>query len=112
MRKIAAAVLVLFLFCSCTPAIVKNNANLMKLKVGMAQDEVATIMGVPVLSESYEASGGERVTILYYRTEEKKTTVLSAKDECTPVVFVNGKLAGWGDRLTVSDIHLLKVKSR
>jgi len=111
MRKIVAAVLVL-LFCSCTPAIVKNNANLMKLKVGMAQDEVSTIMGVPALSESYEASGGERVAILYYRTEEKKTTVLSAKEECTPVVFVNGKLTGWGDRLTVSDIHLLKVKSK
>jgi hypothetical protein len=38
--------------------------------------------------------------------------VLSAKEECTPVVFVNGKLTGWGDRLTVSDIHLLKVKSK
>ncbi|HOG18027.1 MAG TPA: DUF3192 domain-containing protein [Syntrophales bacterium] len=112
MRKIAAVVLVLFLVCSCTPAIVKNNANLMKLKAGMAQDEVSTIMGVPALSESYEASGGERVTILYYRTEEKETTVLSAKEECTPIVFVNGKLAGWGDRLTASDINLLKVKTK
>ncbi len=112
MRKIFVAVLVLFFFCSCTSAIVKNNANLMRLKAGMAQDEVSTIMGVPALSESYEASAGERIAILYYQTEERKTTVLSAKDECTPVVFVNGKLTGWGDRLMASEIHLLKVKAK
>jgi glutaredoxin len=69
-------------------------------------------MGTPAASESYEAVGGERVAILYYQTEERNVSVLSVKEECTPVVFVNGKLVGWGDRLTASTINLYKVKSK
>ncbi|ABW67857.1 DUF3192 domain-containing protein [Desulfosudis oleivorans] len=112
MKKILILIAIAILLCSCTPALVKTNSNLITLKPGMAQDDVTAVMGVPVLSELYEAADGKMVSILYYRTEEKKTTVLSAKEECTPVVFINGKLVGWGDRLTASGINLLKVKTR
>jgi hypothetical protein len=113
MKKVIVFVVMCVLLCSCaSSAILKTNANLMKLNTGMSQDEAVTIMGTPTLSERYEAADGNQVSILYYRTERKKTTVLSAKDECTPVVFMNGKLVGWGDRLTAADINLLKVKTK
>jgi hypothetical protein len=89
-----------------------NNKNIINLKSGASQEEVVKIMGTPAASESYVAAGGERVSILYYRTEEKKTTVVTAKEECTPIVFINGKLEGWGDRLLVSNINMLKVKTK
>jgi hypothetical protein len=112
MRKIIVFVAVLVLTCACTPAFVKTSSDLMRLKGGMAQEEVTAIMGVPTLSELYESADGGWISILYYRTEQKQTTLLSAKDECTPVVFVNGKLVGWGERLMASNINLLKVKTK
>lgn len=111
MKKIILSIAIAMLICSCS-SIVKNNENLMTLKTGMTQDEVYELMGVPSLSELYEAADDNIVSILYYRTKEEKTTVLSAKDECTPVVFVNNQLVGWGDRLMASSINQLKVKTK
>lgn len=111
MKRLVLFVVVAAFLCSCS-AINRNNSNIVNLKVSMTQDEVVTIMGTPTASESYEAVGGERVGILYYRTEEKTTTVISAKDECTPVVFVNGKLIGWGDRLLTTNINMLRAKTK
>jgi hypothetical protein len=50
------------------------------------------------------------VSILYYRTEDRSTTATTVKDECTPFVFINGKLTGWGDRLLTSNINMLRTK--
>jgi predicted secreted protein len=111
MKRLVLFVAVVALLCSCS-AINRNNRNIVNLKVSMTQDEVVTIMGTPQSSESYEAVGGERIAILYYQTEEKSTTVISAKDECTPLVFVNGKLTGWGDRLITSNINMLRAKTK
>ncbi|PKN32658.1 MAG: hypothetical protein CVU61_17085 [Deltaproteobacteria bacterium HGW-Deltaproteobacteria-19] len=112
MKKVLVIFVALLLLTACGASIRKNNENLMGLQVGMAQAEVVKIMGAPALSESYEAVGGERVSILYYQTETKNVTVLSAKEECTPVVFINGKLEGWGDRLTASTINTHKVRAK
>lgn len=111
MKRLVLFVAAAVLLCSCS-AINRNNENIMNLKVSMTQDEVVRAMGIPAASESYEAVGGERVNILYYRTEEKPTTVTSVKDECTPFVFINGKLTGWGDRLLTANINMLKVKTK
>ncbi len=112
MKKLFVMMMCTLLVCACGASIRTNNENLMGLQVGMPQADVVKIMGTPAASESYEAVGGERVSILYYQTEEKRVTVLSAKEECTPVVFVNGKLVGWGDRLTASTINTHKVKTK
>jgi len=112
MKKLLAIFICLPLLFACGTSIRKNNENLMGLQVGMVQADVVKIMGTPAASESYEAVGGERVGILYYQTEERNVTVLSAKEECTPLVFINGKLVGWGDRLTASTINMYKVKTK
>lgn len=111
MKRLVLFVVVAVLLCSCS-AINRNNQNIVNLKVSMTQDEVVQIMGTPAVSESYEAVGGERVAILYYRTEKKATTVVSVKDECTPIVFINGKLIGWGDRLLTTNINMLRAKTK
>jgi hypothetical protein len=111
MKRLVLCVVVAAFLCSCS-AVNKNNENMMSLKLSMTQDEVVKAMGIPAASESYEAVGGERVSILYYRTGEKLTAATSIKDECTPVVFINGKLIGWGDRLLVSNVNMLKVKTK
>jgi hypothetical protein len=111
MKRLALFVVVAVLICSCS-AINRNNENIMNLKVSMTQDEVLKTMGTPAASESYEAVGGERVSILYYRTEEKLTAITTVKDECTPIVFINGKLAGWGEKMLASNINLLRVKTK
>jgi len=111
MKRLVLFVAAAVLFCSCS-AINRNNENLVNLKVSMTQDDVVKIMGTPTASESYEATGGERLSILYYRTEEKQMTLTTVKEECTPVVFINGKLVGWGDRLVASTINTLRVKTK
>ena len=114
MKKMAVLVLVLSIIflCSCGMAIKKNNENLINLKIGMTTEDVIAQMRVPVASESYESAGGDRITILYYKTEEKETAKMSIKEECTPVVFVDGRLEGWGDRILISEINTLKVKMK
>lgn len=109
MKRLVLFALVATLLFACS-AINRNNGNIMNLRISMTQDEVVKIMGIPTASESYEAVGGERVSILYYRTEDKSTTATTVKDECTPFVFINGKLTGWGDRLLTSNINMLRTK--
>ncbi|MFP4445671.1 MAG: DUF3192 domain-containing protein [Desulfosudaceae bacterium] len=112
MKKFVILILMLALICSCAPALVKTNANLLQLTPGMAQEEVVALMGVPALSELYETTEGDLISILYYRTQKKEATLLSVKDVCTPVVFIDDQLVGWGERLTAAGINLLEVPSR
>jgi hypothetical protein len=111
MKRLVLFVVVAALLCSCS-AIKRNNENIVKLKVSMTQDEVVKAMGTPAASESYEAVGGERINILYYQTEEKPLTVTSIKDECTPIVFINDKLTGWGEKFILTNINSLKIKTK
>jgi hypothetical protein len=111
MKRLVLFVAVAALLCSCS-AIKRNNENIVNLKVSMTQEEVVKVMGTPAVSESYEAVGGERVNILYYRTEDKPVAATTIKDECTPIVFINGKLAGWGERLLASNINTLRIKNK
>jgi len=112
MKKLFVILISLSLLAACGAPIRKNNENLMALTVGMEQSEVVKTMGTPAASESYEAVGGERVSVLYYQTEVRNVTILSVMDECTTKDFINGKLVGWGDRLTTSTINMHKVKTK
>jgi hypothetical protein len=35
--------------------------------------------------------------VLFYRTHRRDGDGVTTKDECTPLVFKNGLLIGWGD---------------
>lgn len=75
----------------------RNNDNLLRLDMGMTKEQVMAIMGKPDLNEAYQSLYGRSVVIFFYYTQRKWADGNTTKDECTPVVFENGKLVGWGD---------------
>ena len=75
----------------------RNNENLLKLEMGMSKEDVITIMGKPTFNEAYQSLYGKSVVILFYYTQRKWADGSYTKDECTPIVFEDGKLVGWGD---------------
>ncbi|GIU52148.1 MULTISPECIES: DUF3192 domain-containing protein [Shewanella] len=79
-----------------------NRANLSKLTMGMARDQVTILMGTADFSEAYVTqadaeSPKKEVNVLFYRTQWSKGDGKTTKDECTPVVISDNKLVGWGD---------------
>jgi len=87
----------IFLTSCASLKMAKNNENLLKLKMGMSTDEVISIMGKPDLNEAYKSLNGKPIIIFFYYTQRKWADGTITKDKCTPVVFENGKLIGWGD---------------
>ncbi|MGL4615051.1 MAG: DUF3192 domain-containing protein [Shewanella sp.] len=81
----------------------QNRTYLTKLSLGMSQDQVMTLMGTPAMSEAYiqpSAQQGEapkEVLVLFYRTQRNQEDGKTTKDECTPIVFRNNALIGWGE---------------
>ncbi|MCC2614838.1 DUF3192 domain-containing protein [Aestuariibacter halophilus] len=53
-------------------------------------------MGTPDFTESYQ-QGDDQITVLFYRTHRHDGDGMTTKDECTPLVFKNERLIGWGD---------------
>ncbi|MBN1141162.1 MAG: DUF3192 domain-containing protein [Deltaproteobacteria bacterium] len=99
MKRIFIFGLVLGSLCSCaTPQMRmdRNNANLLSLEMGATKEEVLQVMGKPDLNEAYQSLHGKSVAIFFYYTQRKWQDGNTTKDECTPVVFENGKLIGWG----------------
>jgi len=47
-------------------------------------------------NELFEKQDGT-YRVLYYRTQKTMGDGITTKDECTPLVFRNGELVGWGD---------------
>ena len=52
-------------------------------------------MGIPEFDELLVKNGKEH-RILFYRTQRMKGDGSTTKDECTPLIFVNGELSGFG----------------
>ena len=80
----------------------KNRTSLTKLSLGMTFEQVQIIMGTADFSEAFVSqnnaqSDQEQVKVLFYRTQWAKGDGKTTKDECTPIVFKNNELIGWGD---------------
>ena len=68
-----------------------NRENARGLRVGMTEERVREIMGEP-LDVSFA-----RPDVWFYYIETAWLDGQTTIDECMPVVFKNGKLAGWGN---------------
>ena len=68
-----------------------NRENARKLRVGMTVEQVREIMGEP-LQVSFA-----RPDVWYYYIETAWHDGQTTIDECMPVVFKDGKVAGWGN---------------
>ncbi len=90
----------------------ESRAKLYRLEAGMTRAEVLEAMGtepmeynrgmfrtgaIPQPWDSEEhVVGGESVEILYYVTDIRSADGEISDDELTPLVLVEGRLAGWG----------------
>ena len=69
----------------------ENFENSTKLRVGMTKEQVRQIMGEPV-NEVYC-----KPDLWFYYINTQWHDGLITRDECMPLVFRDGKLAGWGN---------------
>lgn len=74
----------------------KNRRIIAKLEPLLTTKVVTDMMGTPDFSEYYQDEG-EKFLVLYYRTQRVEGDGVTTKDECTPLVFKNSQLVGWGD---------------
>ena len=92
-NALAMGVAVLMLSACGTAEINKNLNNIKLLRKGMTKLEVSAVMGEPLKNEVYNTEN-----VWYYFTDPKWSDGMITHDECTPLFFENGKLAGWGQK--------------
>ena len=79
-----------------------NRKHISNLETGMSCESVLRKMGVADFNELYEKQDGT-YRVLFYRTQRTMGDGITTKDECTPIVFKDSGLVGWGD----SAYHLM-----
>ena len=75
----------------------QNREKLATLNPGMSVQQVETLMGTAAFNEFYQQND-KQIQVLFYRTQRTKGDGKTTKDECTPLVFEQGELKGWGER--------------
>jgi len=85
----------------------KNRRAITKLQPSLTLNDVSSRMASPDFNEYYE-NKGDSYQILYFRTHRNEGDGVTTKDECTPLIFKNGVLTGWGD----TAYHLMEKSSR
>lgn len=75
----------------------ENKKSIAKLNLGDSYEQVKADMGVPAFNEAFQ-SDGKQVNVLFYRTQHKRSDGETTKDECTPLIFVDGELTSWGQK--------------
>jgi hypothetical protein len=108
-----------------------NRENLLKLNMGMTKQEVLNIMGTkpmeayykpgtygktvgvainnPYRSEILRGRDEKMVEVLYYVTDDRNADGVINDNETTPMVFENGRLAGWGWNFLESEIKKYEI---
>lgn len=74
----------------------ENRKTIAELELDLGTEQVKARLGVPDFNETLRRDG-ETYTVLFYRTQRMHGDGKTTKDECTPLVFKNGALVGWGD---------------
>jgi hypothetical protein len=73
-----------------------NRTHIGQLELGTSYENVVRKMGVADFNELNKKDKGV-YRILFYRTQRTMEDGLTSKDECTPLVFLDNKLIGWGE---------------
>jgi outer membrane protein assembly factor BamE (lipoprotein component of BamABCDE complex) len=72
-----------------------NRELISQLDIGTARAVVLERLGTPADSEAF-MHDGEEVTVLFYRTQHRRSDGETTRDETTPLLFKNGLLVAWG----------------
>lgn len=73
-----------------------NRKHISGLELNAHFEDVTRKMGVADFNELMN-DDGHVYRILYYRTQRTEDDGITTKDECTPLVFKDNRLIGWGD---------------
>lgn len=73
-----------------------NQAMLTDLSIGQPIEDIKVIFGKADFSEA-KVSDNDTLQILFYRTHHKTSDGQTSKEECTPLLFKQGKLIAWGE---------------
>ncbi|MFC3033444.1 DUF3192 domain-containing protein [Pseudoalteromonas fenneropenaei] len=73
-----------------------NRDKIAKLVLGTDYSSVVNTFSTPDFSESLEKEGAV-YQVLYFATHSKHSDGKTTKDECTPLLFKDGKLVGFGE---------------
>lgn len=82
----------------------KNRKHVSRLQQGTSYDQILNRMGIADFNEFY-SKGDDTYQVLYYRTQRIDGDGVTTKDECTPLVFKNSALIGWGENAYKSINH-------
>ena len=74
----------------------ENRKHISLLQQDTSYEEILNNMGIADYNEFY-AKGDDTYQVLYYRTQRIDGDGATTKDECTPLVFKNSVLVGWGE---------------
>ena len=74
----------------------KNRKHISKLEQDTSYEQILNRMGIADFNEFY-TKGNDTYRVLYYRTQRIDGDGITTKDECTPLVFKNTALVGWGE---------------
>lgn len=74
----------------------RNRRHIAELSTNTDITTIRKRMGTPDFNELH-SRGNDEIQVLYYRTQKREGDGVTTKDECTPLVFKNGILIGWGD---------------
>ena len=96
-------VLALFLVSCVSSEIKNNNKNLKNLEKGMSKADVLKIMGNPLVHETYNSDN-----IWFYYTDKQWADTARTRDECTPLVFKDERLIGWGKEFYYDNYRFTK----
>ncbi|WP_010178580.1 DUF3192 domain-containing protein [Glaciecola sp. HTCC2999] len=78
-----------------------NRAHVQGLQLGEHYLDITNKMGVADFNELLTRQNNT-YQVLYYRTHRQNGDGVTTKDECTPLVFLNNELVGWGDNYLIS----------
>lgn len=72
-----------------------NRKAIQVLQLGTSITQIADSMGTADFNEIV-ISGDDTYQVLFYRTQRTIEDGMTTKDECTPLVFKDQNLVGWG----------------
>jgi hypothetical protein len=72
-----------------------NRAHIQSMEIGASYLAITNKMGIADFNEVISGNANN-YQVLYYRTQRQDSDGVTTKDECTPLVFSNGELIGWG----------------
>lgn len=73
-----------------------NRKHLQMLKLDDTLQTVSEKMGSADFNEVIKV-GEKSYQVLYYRTQRVEKDGITTKDECTPIIFLNQQVVGWGN---------------